>query len=264
MPNLKLIILISFFLFVSLHSEAQRKNIKKPKNIIFLVGDGIGLSQISAELVYRGGDLNRARFKRIGFIRTQISDNFIMDSAAGSTAFSIGKKTYNGSIGLDSLKKARPTIVEIAEKHGLTTSLVVTCHATHSNSASFIEHQPSRKMNRKIAYDFTQTDINAVTGGGGYHFGKLSDGMNLKDTLFSNRYYVSDNTVDFLGITASEFYELTNNFDVSSMKNGRGTYSEKASIKAIDLLSKNKKGFFLMVEGSPIDLGEDMIMKRII
>lgn len=255
MPKLKFVLVIVSCLIVTLNSEAQRKNKKKPKNIIFLVGDGMGLSQISAGLVYRGGDLNLARFKRVGFIKTNSSDNFITDSAAGATAFSIGEKTYNGAIGVDSLKRPKPTILEMAERHGLATGMVVTCPVTHATPASFIAHQPSRKMNREIAYDFTKTDIDVVIGGGAYYFNKLEDGMNLKDTLIYKGYYVCDSTIDFTGITASKFYALTNNFDVPSMQDGRGSYSEKASMKAIDVLSKNKKGFFLMVEGSQIDWG---------
>jgi len=238
-------------------SQAQnkKKNKETPKNIIFLIGDGMGLSQISAGLVYRGGDLNLSRFKYVGFSKTQSSDDFITDSAAGATAFSIGEKTYNGAIGVDSLKKSKPTILELAEQNGLSTGMVATCAMTHATPASFIAHQPSRTMNFEIAYDYTKTDIDVVIGGGKSYFDNRKDGMNLFDTLKNKGYTVVDSTIDFAKLDVKKFYAFTNNYHLPSMKNGRGDFSEKASMKAIDVLSKNKKGFFLMIEGSQIDWG---------
>lgn len=261
MNKYKINSLASLFLFIALSvffnfSKAQsEENQPKPKNIIFLIGDGMGLSQISAGMVYRGGDLNLARFKRVGFIKTQSSDNFITDSAAGATAFSIGEKTYNGAIGLDSLKNRKPTILEIAESNGLSTGLVATCAMTHATPAAFIAHQPSRTMNEAIAYDFIKTDVDIVIGGGEHYFKTRKDGFNLLDTLKYKGYEVVDSTIDFTKLTSSKFYAFTNNYHVPSIKDGRGNLSEKASLKAIDVLSKNKKGFFLMIEGSQIDWG---------
>ncbi len=261
MNKYKINSLASLFLFIALSvffnfSKAQsEENQRKPKNIIFLIGDGMGLSQISAGMVYRGGDLNLARFKRIGFIKTQSSDNFITDSAAGATAFSTGEKTYNGAIGLDSLKKRKLTILEIAESNGLSTGLVATCAMTHATPAAFIAHQPSRTMNEAIAYDFIKTDVDIVIGGGQHYFDSRKDGYNLLDSLKNKGYEVVDSTVDFTKLKSSKFYAFTNNYHVPSIKDGRGNLSEKASLKAIDVLSKNKKGFFLMIEGSQIDWG---------
>jgi alkaline phosphatase len=259
MNLLKYILLLMFVAALSLGGEAQRKKKKEtkplPKNVIFLIGDGMGLSQISAGLVYRGGDLNLSRFKRVGFIKTQSSDDFITDSAAGATAFSIGEKTFNGAIGVDTLKRSKKTILEIAEQNGYSTGLVATCAITHATPASFIAHQPKRSMQKEIAYDFTKTDVDVVIGGGQAYFNKRKNGVNLIDTLKSKGYLVVDSTVDFTGITAPKFYAFTNNYHVPSMKKGRGDFSEKASLKAIEVLSKNPKGFFLMIEGSQIDWG---------
>ncbi len=250
---------IVFFLLllflINSNSDAQNKRKKKPKNIIFLIGDGMGISQITAGMIYRGGDLNLARFKRVGFIKTQSSDNFITDSAAGATAFSIGEKTYNGAIGVDSLKKSKPTILEIAEWHGLSTGLVATCAITHATPAAFIAHQPNRRLNEEIACDFTKADVDVVIGGGKYYFENRKDSLNLLDTLRKNGYEVVDSAIDFTKLASSKFYAFTNNYHVPSMNEGRGNFSEKASLKAIQVLSKNKKGFFLMIEGSQIDWG---------
>lgn len=252
--KIKTIIISTFLLFASSKVSYSQKP-TKPKNVILLIGDGMGLAQISAGMVYREGDLNLARFKKIGFIKTYSSDNYVTDSAAGATAFSIGKKTYNGAIGLDSSKKSHPTLLELAEKNKKSTGLVATCAVTHATPASFIAHVDSRKKNYEIALDYLKTDVDVVIGGGMTYFKQRKDNKNLIDSLKQKGYEVYDSTWDLSKITSSKFYNFTNNYHVNKMSEGRGDFSEKASLKAIETLNKNKKGFFLMIEGSQIDWG---------
>jgi len=79
--------------------------IEHPKNIILLIGDGMGAAQVYAGIVANKGHLNIERSQFIGFHKNQATDDFVTDSGAGATALSIGQKSYNGSIGVDSLKK---------------------------------------------------------------------------------------------------------------------------------------------------------------
>ena len=74
-------------------SEPVPIDLNKPTNIIFMVGDGMGISQVTAGLI-RQGNLNLEKFKHIGLIKTSSGDNLITDSAAGATAFSVGKKIF--------------------------------------------------------------------------------------------------------------------------------------------------------------------------
>ena len=156
---------------------------KAPKNVIFLIGDGMGVSQIYAGLTANRGHLNLERIKVIGFHKNQASNNYITDSAAGATAFATGKQTYNGAIGLDSLKVPSTTLLELAEKKGLATGLVSTCDITDATPSSFIAHQRTRSMHEEIAGDFLKTDIDVVIGGGRKYFEKRKDGLNLLDSL---------------------------------------------------------------------------------
>src|SRR5690554_5508672 len=89
---------------------------KKPKNIILLIGDGMGLSQVSAAIYYKNGTPNFERFSTIGLSKTSSSSDLITDSAAGATVFSAGVKTYNGAIGVNSDTLAVSTIVR-SEEH---------------------------------------------------------------------------------------------------------------------------------------------------
>ena len=79
----------------------QKFKSEKPKNIIFLIGDGMGVSHVFSGLTANKGRLFLENCKYIGFSKTQSSDNYITDSAAGGTALSTGVRTYNGGIGVD-------------------------------------------------------------------------------------------------------------------------------------------------------------------
>src|SRR5690606_3247910 len=150
-----------------------------PKNIILMIGDGMGTSQVYAVLVGNKGHLNLERSEYTGFHKTPSADRFTTDSGAGATAFAIGRKANNGGIGVDGNNAAHPTILEIADRNGLATGLVATCAITHATPASFIAHQPSRSMVEEIALDFLKTEIDVFIGGGRAHFAKRKDGGNL-------------------------------------------------------------------------------------
>ncbi len=162
-----------------------------PKNIIFMIGDGMGLTQITAGLIAQRDALNLERCAVIGLSKTNSGDNLITDSAAGATAFSTGQKTYNGAIGVDMDTLPLTTILEMAEGKGLATGLVATSSVTHATPASFISHQKSRMMDEEIALDFLKTDIDVFIGGGKKFFEQRTDHQNLLDQLRSNGYTVA-------------------------------------------------------------------------
>ena len=227
---------------------------KKAKNIIFLIGDGMGTAQIYAGLTANHG-LNLERFKVIGFSKTNSSDKYITDSAAGATAFSIGKKTFNGAIGVDATGTAQPTILEIAEQHGKSTGMAVTCSITHATPASFIAHQSSRSLDEDIAADFLKTDIDLFIGGGRKFFETRKDGRNLVKELEAKNYAVKT-TIESVETGQEErIAAFLGEDSLHSMRGGRGDELPRATAAAIQKLNRNKKGFFLMVEGSQIDWG---------
>ena len=243
--------LILFFLICSAAARAQ----KAPKNIIFLIGDGMGVSQIYAGLTANHGHLNLERCPVIGFHKNQASDNYVTDSAAGATAFATGKKTYNGAIGLDSLKQPAVTILELAEAKGLATGLVSTCDITDATPSSFIAHQLKRSMHEEIAADFLKTDVNVIIGGGKKYFEKRTDGKNLLTTMAAMNYQVLGDISAMESIHAGKLINLYADVNPLKIQEGRGDALLKSTAKAIELLSQNKKGFFVMIEGSQIDWG---------
>lgn len=227
----------------------------RPKNIIFLIGDGMGVAQIWAGYTANKGMLNLERCKHIGFSKTYSADDYITDSAAGATAFSIGQKTNNHVIGQDATGKSQPTILELADKQGLATGMVVTCSVTHATPASFIAHQPHRKMDEAIAADFLATDIDVLVGGGRQYFAQREDKRNLLTELTGNKYQLPTTLEQFEAVKDGKVVALVADKHLAKMSEGRGDFEPRAVRKTMELLSKNKKGFFLMVEGSQIDWG---------
>lgn len=245
------------FLFgsISLIAWAKPKP-DRPKNIIFLIGDGMGLTQIFAGLTMNGGWLFLEQLDKIGFSKTQSSDNYVTDSAAGATAFSIGEKTFNGAIGVDSLGQPKETILEMAEKKGLSTGLVTTCDLTHATPASFAAHVGSRKQADSIAIQMAQSGVDVMIGGGLARFKNRADGLNLVQVLEQKGVKVMDSTQDFRSVKSGKMAWFGGKEHLPSILQGRDTsYLKDASLKAVELLSQNPKGFFLMIEGSQIDWG---------
>ena len=225
------------------------------KNIIFLIGDGMGLTQIYAGMTANLGKLNLENMPVIGMSKTYSSDAYITDSAAGATAFSAGEKTYNGAIGVDKEGNPIETILEIAEKQGKATGLVSTSSITHATPASFIAHQPKRSMEEEIAADFLKTDIDVFIGGGKQFFTTRGDGQDLTKQLQEKGYTIAFSMEEVAKVTDGKLAALTADNANPKYSEGRGDMLPNATEKAIELLSKNEEGFFLMVEGSQIDWG---------
>lgn len=234
--------------------------VKAPKNIILMIGDGMGLTQISAGMYRNGNKLNLEQFPIIGLHKSYSSNDLITDSAAGATAFACGIKTYNGAIGVNPDTVAVKSVLEEAEENGLKTGLVATSTIVHATPASFIAHQKSRKMYEEIAADFLKTDIDFFIGGGKKFFDRRDDDRNLYEELSAKDYFISDYfTTDLKDIAmdySKKFGYLTSDQDPLPIEQGRD-YLLPASEMAIKYLDKvaADTGFFLMIEGSQIDWG---------
>ncbi len=254
---MKNILIIAALLFSAFSTATKKEPLKTkhPKNVIFMIGDGMGIAQIEAAMMVNGNKLNIERFTHNGFVKTSSSSDFITDSAAAATAFSTGKKTYNGAIGVDKDTVVHKTVLEYAEEAGLATGLIATSAITHATPASFIAHQPSRKMGEEIALDFLKTDIDVFIGGGKMHFNNRKDGKNLVDSLRTNGYQIAFSLDQMQQYTHGKLAAMLSDSAMLPFSKGRGEMLVPATMKGIELLSKNDKGFFMMVEGSQIDWG---------
>jgi alkaline phosphatase len=241
-------VIAALLLSGQLQAFAFIKPPKKPKNIILMIGDGTGLVHLYAAYTANGGKLNIYDFcKTIGLSITESADDYITDSAAGATALSVGEKTNNGMIGVLPDSTAKATISELAEKAGIKTGAVATCELPHATPASFYAHQPSRKMYKEIARDMSLSPATILIGGGFPYF----DTALLRSKGFS----VSVGMNDMNQNKGSRQVCFFNTDSSVAKADKRNDALLKGSQHAINLLSKNKKGFFLMIEGSQIDWG---------
>lgn len=233
--------------------KQEVSKVSHPKNIILMIGDGMGVSQISAALTIRKDSLNIARCKYIGFSKTSSFDEFITDSGASGTAMSTGNKTNNQYLAVDPQGHSLPTILEIAEENGLSTGLVATSSITHATPASFIAHNVDRGDYEAIALDFLKTDIDVFIGGGKNYFATRKDGLNLLDSLKARNYYLIYNSRELAKIDSGKIAGLFYDDHPPKCSEGRGSMLKTSALKAIEILEMNDMGFFMMIEGSQID-----------
>lgn len=231
-----------------------------PKNVILMVGDGMGIAQITAIMYSKKKELALESFPVTGLHKNTSADDLITDSAAGATAFACGKKTYNGAIAVDTRKRPMKTLLEEAEAKGLATGLLATSTITHATPASFIAHQPSRKMEEDIAADFLKTDVDLFIGGGKRFFTRRKkDERNLVEELRNKGYTVSDYfEEDFKDLKMDPVNPLAYfTADEAPLPASEGRdYLAPAAKEATQFLKqRSEKGFFMVVEGSQIDWG---------
>ena len=232
----------------------------KPKNVILLIGDGMGLPQITGAMYMNNNQTVFERFKSIGFHKSHASDNLVTESAAGATAFASGVKTYNGAVGVNAQKQSVPTLLEMAEQKQMATGMVASSSITHATPAAFIAHVNSREEKEGIALGFLNTPIDIFIGGGMDHFNRrTTDERNLVDELTAKGYQITsfvDKDINSLDITTKKnIGYFTANGEPLPVASGRD-YLIPASEKAIDFLDeRSPNGFFLMIEGSQIDWG---------
>ncbi len=241
---------------------------KKPiKNIIFLIGDGMGTSYTSAYRYMKDNPKTKLMEKTVfdpylvGAQMTYPDDDKqnVTDSASAATAMSSGVKTYNAAIAVDTNQKNVKTVLEQAKQIGKSTGLVATSEITHATPAAFGAHDISRKNMDAIANDYYDELINGkhkvdvLLGGGKTNFVRKDRDL-TKEFQKAGYSYVTDRT----SLLANKNKQVLGLFADGGLDKFIDRTSATPSLaemtnSAIDRLKTNKKGFFLMVEGSQID-----------
>lgn len=224
---------------------------KKVKNIIVMIGDGMGFEQVSCGWVANGGHLNLDAFPYFGMSRTWCTDKLITDSCAGGTAISLGCKTKYGYIGLDADGNPVDSALKDAQRKGKKTGVVVTCRINDATPADFCVHGPSRKDEEGLAAQYVDSGVDFISGGGLHFWTSRSDGRNLVEEMKAKGYTYVDKLEDVKDAPGDKFLGLFGEYDLDGSLD-RGPVLQECTMKAIEMLD-NRKGFFLMVEGSQID-----------
>jgi len=232
----------------------------RPKNIILMIGDGMGLAQITAGMYANNNQLHLERCTVTGLHKPYSVNDLITDSGAAATSFASGIKTYNGAIGVDVAGKPVKTILEEAGQHGLATGLIATSSITHATPAAFIAHVLSRDLEEDIAAFFPDSGIDLFIGGGKKFFDRREkDERDLIQVMQKKGYFISHyaekDFSDLVFDPAKPLGYFTADASPLTVEAGRD-YLEPATRQALPFLSKRStKGFFVMIEGSQIDWG---------
>ena len=166
-----------------------------PTNIILMIGDGTGLSQITAGMYANGNKTHLEAFPVIGLSKTHSSNALVTDSAASGTAMACGVKTLNGVIGISMANEYRTSILEWSKEKDYKTGLIATSSVVHATPASFYANVISRKKYEDIAFQFSSSDVDYFIAGGKKHFVRRADRRNLlkemTDWEFTNSWIIS-------------------------------------------------------------------------
>jgi alkaline phosphatase len=231
---------------------------EKPKNIIYLIGDGMGVTQVSAAL-FEKAPLNFERFKIMGLHRTSSLDALVTDSAAAGTALATGEKTNNGMLGMTPDGRSLKNLMEYAREKGKATGLVVTVILPHATPAAFSSHTESRKNYNEIALQQATAGFDVLIGGGLTNFypqsfpnSRRKDDIHVLDILRSQMPVVFKFKHLEL-IKGPKFAAILEN-GYLPLASKRSYTLGQLTEKALEALSQKEEGFVLMVEGSQIDI----------
>ncbi|WP_126244884.1 alkaline phosphatase [Chitinophaga rhizosphaerae] len=234
----------------AVYQPAYRNNdqLSKVKNVILLIGDGMGLAQIYSGYTGNFGKLNLFGMLNIGFSKTSSSDSYITDSAAGGTAMASGKKTKNRSVGVDSTGAPIPSIADLIAPLGMKSALISSGDMTDATPAAFYGHTPERDRSKEIALGLLESPVSILIGAGQEHF----EGM--WETL-RNKGYTIEYRLSSLDTIRRDKYIVLSDSAQLRMAQGRGAFLTKSLKAAINTLERQQKGFFIMEEAAQIDWG---------
>ena len=237
-----------------------------PKRIIWMIGDGMGVAQISAAAYANGEPLALLSMPNLAFMSTHEHEFATTDSAAAATAMASGEKTHFESVGVlagttkddeGDADNHLDTIIDVAQEAGWRTGLVATTSLVDATPAAFAAHRAKRKSKTDIARDLARAEVDVMLGGGLSFFEGRSDGLNLLNRLRDRGYSVTKTKTGLSRVAnrATRAIGLFADKDMPEVTSGErlvdlATMTEKA-IKMLD--RDNDDGFFLMVEGSWID-----------
>lgn len=278
--------LFSAAMMVLLSASSCNRNSDMPKNVIYLIGDGMGFGAVSSLLLSEDGATGFEQAPVIGLSETCSANNYVTDSAAGGTALATGTRTNNGFVGADPEGNQLTSILRKAQTMGKKTGIVVNTTLTEATPASFYAGVTSRRMVFDIAKQFTESEVDVAIGGGLDHFISRPDSLDLTATLIEKGYDVFLNWETVLKTDSEKFVGILPLYDLHRREKNNGTasaaegqevclaaqlaalneeteavhlseptvYLEKATVKALEMLSRNNKdGFFLMIESAIID-----------
>ena len=226
---------------------------KKVKNIIFMIGDGMGLEQLSTAWIVNNRHMNITdNFPYVGLQWTYSASKLVTDSAAAGTALFTGSKTNNGMLAMSPDGQPLETLPEYARSKGWKTGMSVVCRICDATPAAYAAHHANRDSLYSITSQMVDCGLDFISGGGLKWWENRPDGRDLTAEVEAKGYTFVKDIESLKAVEEGPVIALTAYTELPPALD-RGTEHQEAVLKALELLDDNKKGFFLMVEGSCID-----------
>lgn len=225
---------------------------KKVKNVILMIGDGMGLEQLSTAWIVNNRHLNITdNFPYVGLQWTYSANKLVTDSAAAGTALATGSKTNNGMIAMSPDRQPLETLSEYAKSKGMKTGTSVVCRICDATPAVFSTHAAHRDSLYDITAQFVDSRLDFLFGGGLRWWENRPDGRDLTAEVEAKGYTFVKDVKALEAVKEGPVIALTSYMELPAALDREGAHQASVA-KALELLD-NKKGFFLMVEGSCID-----------
>lgn len=269
MDKIRKIILAHIVVITILLSYSILSFAGQAKNIILMIGDGMGPAHIHITWLYTTRQLGK------NLVMTEVMDNgctaymvndtadsTVTESAAAAVQMATGVKVLAKSVGIGPDGKVLKTILEMAKEKGKVTGLVTTSGITDATPAGFVAHVGHRSEEEKIADQLVKSDVNILFGGRKEFFlpqsekGRRKDGRNLLNDARENGYLVVETAEEMKKADGKKILGLFNQsnmlFEIDRKGSTEPSLAEMTT-KALEVLRKKEQGFFLMVEGGRID-----------
>lgn len=237
--------------------SAAATRAESPRNVIFMIGDGMGFEHVKAGGMFLNGQPGTLCFESLpnqAQVMTYSANSSAPDSAAAGTAMATGHKVNNGvvSMAYPGDGSELQTLLELYKARGTRTGLVTVDAITGATPGAFAAHEPSRDNRAQIAADYLgQTRPNVLLGGGGN--GMTPDAATAAGyTVVTNRSGMQAVNTDLVSFLSGQFGTATY---MPYEYDGLGTlpHLSQMIVTALDILDNEPNGFFLMVEGGNID-----------
>ena len=222
------------------------------KNVIYLIGDGMGFNHLEKTKKERNTALVMDTFGIKGSSMTRSFSDSVTDSAAGGTALAVGVRTGNGIIGAYYLDKNSKysypkNITELCLERGMMTGVITTDETSGATPASFSAHSSNRNNTEDVTNDQLSSDIDLIWG--------KSNGVATKSKAEANGFEYITSYGDMMALEegSRSFAQFTNSLWTLSQSDKNTPNLEQMALKAVDLLDDTDEGFFLMIEGAHID-----------
>lgn len=259
--NLYFIFIVTLFLSCGKSNEYAPPAIhpvvpNQPLSIIVLLGDGMGIPQITAAW-HENQHLNLQAFPYTGLLLTHTTDKFVTESGAAATAMFTGVKTKYGYQGIDPQGNDLESLYTYLKRKDYLTGIITSTFITDATLAALYSHGDNRYDYEKIALDFYHSYPDFAIGGGQDHFDNRSDQLNLIDSLSANGVNVQYGETGISEMNSLPTIGFMHSFRPPYLLDGRSDFLKSGSLKALELMGDQP--FFLFIEAALVDnAGHDM------